>query len=29
MRVIRAFVREDYEIARYRAVNEELLDTNI
>ena len=28
-RVIRAFVREDYETARYRAINDNLLDKNI
>ena len=29
MRVIRAFSREEHEIARYRAVNQELLDKNV
>jgi ATP-binding cassette subfamily B protein len=29
VRVIRAFAREDYETARYKAVNDELLDTNL
>jgi ATP-binding cassette subfamily B protein len=29
VRVIRAFAREDYETARYRAVNDELLDKNL
>jgi len=29
VRVIRAFAREDYETARYRKVNEELLDKNV
>ena len=29
MRVIRAFVREDYETARYRSVNDELLEKNL
>ena len=29
VRVIRAFAREDYETARYKAVNDELLDRNL
>jgi ATP-binding cassette, subfamily B, multidrug efflux pump len=29
IRVIRTFVREDYEIARYRSVNDELLNKNL
>jgi len=29
VRVIRAFAREDYETARYKSVNDELLDTNL
>jgi len=29
VRVIRAFAREDYETARYKAVNDELLDKNL
>ena len=29
VRVIRSFVREDYETARYKAVNDELLDRNL
>ena len=29
MRVIRTFVREDHEVARYRSVNDELLDKNL
>ena len=29
VRVIRAFAREDYETARYKAVNDDLLDTNL
>ena len=29
MRVIRAFAREDYEVERYRNVNDELLDKNL
>jgi ATP-binding cassette subfamily B protein len=29
IRVIRTFVREDYEVSRYRSVNDELLDKNL
>ena len=29
VRVIRSFVREDFEVARYRTVNDELLDINL